>query len=165
MNTTSPAPSPAELWLRARHIDYQRLDYIYHPGGGIADAAAQLGLDPHQIIKSLVFDAGDGRTVMALMHGDRRVSVRKLERASGMRRLMPASPEQALAATGYQPGGICPFGLPEDLPVFVQESLLEPSSIHINGGQRGVVLKIGTGILSETGALPCDIMTVPHPLP
>lgn len=165
MNTESSPLSPAELWLRGQHIDYQRLDYAYHPGGGIPDAAAQLGLDPHRIIKSLVFDAGDGQAVMALMHGDRRVSVRKLERISGMRRLMPASPDRALAATGYQPGGICPFGLPEGLPVFIQKSLLEARSIYINGGQRGVVLKIETRILSEAGALPCDIMAVPQPLP
>ncbi len=164
-NIISDRPSPAELWLHARGYACRRLDYVYHPGGGIPDAAAQLGLDAHVIVKSLVFDAGDDRTVMALMHGDRRVSVRKLERASGMRRLSPCSPEQALAATGYSPGGICPFGLPAGIPVFLQESLLSLERIYINGGRQGVVLEIDPQILPVAGARPCDVMSVSQRLP
>lgn len=152
--------APAEVWLREHGYACQRLDYCYHEGGGIPDASAQLSLSAHLIIKSLVFCSPEGKPVMALMHGDCRVSVRKLERAAAVRRLLPCSPEQALEFTGYTPGGICPFCLPADFPIFLQESLLALPEVCINAGQRGVVVRIMPRILLTIGAHPCDILSL-----
>lgn len=134
--------APALRLLREAGERARELRYAYHEKGGTRDAAAQLGLPEHRIVKSLVFDDGEGGAVMALMHGDERVSPRKLERMAGAARLQPSSPERAEAATGYRPGGICPFGLPSGLPVFAQQTLFAEPELYINAGERGVIAAI-----------------------
>ena len=114
--------------LRNAGISVRRLDYRYTEGGGTGDAARQLGIDEHAVVKSLVFD-----------NGDTRVSLRKLERLSGIRRLYPSSPAAARELTGYLPGGICPFGLISPVPVFLQETLLQMPQLFVNAGRRGVI--------------------------
>ena len=61
------------------------------------EAAAALGCEVGQIVKSLVF-VRDEVPVMVLCAGDRRVDARRLG-------LGPASAEQARAATGFAIGG------------------------------------------------------------
>ncbi len=146
--------SPAEAALLAMGLPFRRMEYEYHERGGTADAACQLGVDEYGIVKSLVFDdalQSPQRGVMALMHGNRRVSVRKLERLCGLPRLAPAAPQSALALSGYEPGGICPFALAAPLPVFVQQSLLDLEKIIINAGRRGIVVEIAPTALLRLG--------------
>ena len=128
--------------------------------GGTKDAARQLGLCEHDIVKSLVFDDGKGgQAVMALMHGDERVSLHKLQRLSGVPHLQPSSPENAERLTGYKPGGICPFGLPSPLPVFAQISLFNLEMLYINAGERGVIAVIRPEALRLSGAVAGDILS------
>ena len=116
-----------------------------------------LGLCEHDIVKSLVFDDGQGgHAVMALMHGDERVSLHKLQRLSGVPHLQPSSPENAERLTGYKPGGICPFGLSSPLPVFAQSSLFERGTLYINAGERGVIAVIRPDALRLAGAVRQD---------
>lgn len=152
--------APAFPALRALGCPAARLEYAFVPGGGTADAARKLGLDEHLVVKSLVFDDGaGGHAVMALMHGDRRVAVRRLERLAGVRRLVPSAPATAQALTGYAPGGICPFGLPAPLPVFAQASLLEQEELYINAGRRGVIAVIRPEALIRLGVATGDFMS------
>lgn len=157
--------APAIRVLRAAGVPVRRLEYHYIERGGTRDAAAQLGLCEHRIIKSLVFD--DGQTppvhaVMALMHGDARVSTRKLERLAGLSRLTPSSPENAERLTGYRPGGICPFALRTPLPVFIQESLFveDTEELYINAGERGVIAAIGPEALRLLEGVTGDFMAI-----
>ena len=138
---------PAALQVLAEAgIAARRLDYDYVERGGTLDAARKLGIDEHAVVKSLVFDNGKSgdelRAVMVLMHGDQRVSMHRLERLSGIRRLVPSSPETALELTGFQPGGICPFGLKTPLPVFMQETLMQLPELFVNAGRRGVIAAV-----------------------
>ena len=88
--------APAIRILEEAGEDVGRLEYRFVERGGTKDAARQLGLCEHDIVKSLVFDDGKGgRAVMALMHGDERVSLHKLQRLSGVPHLQPSSPENA----------------------------------------------------------------------
>lgn len=105
--------APAIRILEEAGEDVGRLEYRFVERGGTKDAARQLGLCEHDIVKSLVFDDGKGgQAVMALMHGDERVSLHKLQRLSGVPHLQPSSPENAERLTGYKPGGICRSGSP-----------------------------------------------------
>ena len=73
--------APAIRILQEAGEDVGRLEYAFTERGGTKDAARQLGLCEHDIVKSLVFDDGQGgHAVMALMHGDERVSLHKLQR-------------------------------------------------------------------------------------
>ena len=62
--------APAIRILEEAGEDVGRLEYRFVERGGTKDAARQLGLCEHDIVKSLVFDDGKGgQAVMALMHG------------------------------------------------------------------------------------------------
>lgn len=157
---TGDTEAPALIFLRAAGVTARRLEYAYHEGGGTGDAAAQLGLPEHHIVKSLVFDDGapsSGRGVMVLMPGDERVSLRKLERLSGIHRLFPSSPADAERLTGYRPGGICPFGLREPLPIYMEEDLLRLDELYINAGLRGVIAAVSPRALRLVNPTPGDL--------
>ena len=86
-----------------------------------ADAAAAIGVEVGQIVKSLVFLV-DGAPVMALVAGDNQLDESKLSAASGGGVVSRADADAVRAATGFPIGGVPPLG--HDLPVFVDETLL-----------------------------------------
>jgi Cys-tRNA(Pro) deacylase len=60
--------------------------------------------------------------------------------------------------TGYQVGGTSPFGLKKPLPVYVERSILELPEIYINGGRRGLLVRIRTADLAAVLAIkPVDV--------
>src|SRR5436190_11212393 len=80
-----------------------------------AEAAAAIGCDIGQIVKSLVFLAGE-EPVVVLCAGDRQVDSARLE-------LRRADAETAREATGFGVGGIPPLGHDRDLRTIVDRSL------------------------------------------
>ena len=95
--------------LKKLNIPYQVVTYD-HREKGARYAAQALGLPLEIVIKSLVFHADDGSFLFALMSGEGSVSEKKLARASGHKRVAPASPHDAERITAYQVGGISPLG-------------------------------------------------------
>ncbi len=85
-------------------------------------AAEQLGVRVGQIAKSLLFIGKDGRYFMVLCPGDRRISSAKLKAATGVKSRMADSAE-ALAATGFGPGAVCPFGVDAAIALYIDRSL------------------------------------------
>lgn len=152
--------APAIRILEEAGEDVGRLEYRFVERGGTKDAARQLGLCEHDIVKSLVFDDGKGgQAVMALMHGDERVSLHKLQRLSG-RAASPAEfAGKRRTADRIQTRGICPFGLPSPLPVFAQISLFNLGMLYINAGERGVIAVIRPEALRLSGAVAGDILS------
>lgn len=88
-----------------------------------ADAAAAIGVEVGQIVKSLVFLV-DGAPVMALVAGDNRLDETKLAAACGGGVVERAGADSVRAATGFPIGGVPPFGHATDIPVYVDEDLL-----------------------------------------
>jgi prolyl-tRNA editing enzyme YbaK/EbsC (Cys-tRNA(Pro) deacylase) len=72
-------------------------------------AAEAVGSQLGQIVKSLVFIADDGRTVLALVAGDRRADPEKIARAVEASSVRIANAEEVRARTGYAIGGVAPF--------------------------------------------------------
>jgi prolyl-tRNA editing enzyme YbaK/EbsC (Cys-tRNA(Pro) deacylase) len=85
-------------------------------------AAQQLGVSVGQIAKSLLLVGKDGRFFMVLCPGDRKLSNAKLKAVTGVKSRM-AGPDEALAATGFGPGGVCPFGIDAGIAVFIDRGL------------------------------------------
>jgi len=82
--------------------------------------------------------------LIVLMHGDRKVSTKNLARQAGRKSIEPCRPEAAPRHTGYQVGGTSPFGTRKPLPVFMERSISVLPAIYINGGRRGLLVKIKT---------------------
>lgn len=98
-----------------------------------ADAAAAVGCDLDQIVKSLVLVC-DGRPVVALVPGDRRGDPAKVARAAGTASARVASPEEVQEATGFEPGAVAPFPLPRVETVLIERTLLEHRIVWVGAG-------------------------------
>ena len=134
--------TPATQLLRAQGVEFTEHPYDYVEHGGSAESARQLGLDEHMVVKTLVMQDQDARPLIVLMHGDRKVSTKNLARQIGAKHVQPCKPEVANRHSGYLVGGTSPFGTKKDMPVFIEESILQLPRIAINGGRRGYLLQL-----------------------
>ena len=126
--------------LREAGIEFTEHPYDYVDGGGTARFAEQTGSDEHAVIKTLVMADDTGRGLLVLMHGDREVSTKALARALGVKSVEPVDPTTALRLTGYQVGGISPFGTRKPLPVCMEASIAALPRLYINAGRRGLLV-------------------------
>ena len=141
--------TPATAWLKRHGVAYSEHVYSYVEHGGTAESARALGLDEHDVVKTLVMEDERAQPLIVLMHGNRTVSTKNLARQSGRKRIEPCTPEVAQRHTGYQVGGTSPFGTRKALPVFVESSVLQRPRIYINGGRRGYLVGLVPDVLVD----------------
>ena len=69
------------------------------------------------------------------------------------------APADAERLTGYRVGGISPFGQKRGVPTAVEASILEIDRVYVNGGQRGLQIRIAPGDLTAAlGATVADLV-------
>jgi Cys-tRNA(Pro) deacylase len=150
--------TPATSLLKARGIAFTEHLYEYIEHGGTEVPALALKVPEHQIVKTLVMEDEAKKPLVVLMHGDRKVSTKNLARQAGRKSVEPCTPEVAQRHTGYQVGGTSPFGMRKPLPVFVERSILELPQIYINGGRRGLLVRIRSADLARVLSVsPVDV--------
>ena len=150
--------TPAVRFLRERRIPFRPVHYPYEEHGGTAHAARCLGVAERAVIKTLILQSDPKHACVVLMHGDREVSTKGLARLLGVKQVAPADPAAAQRLTGYQVGGISPFGQRSRLPVFVEATILDLPAIWINGGKRGFLVELDPRCLPEAlGAVPVTV--------
>jgi Cys-tRNA(Pro) deacylase len=126
------------------------------------DAAAAVGCDVAQIVKSLVFLA-DGRPVVALVSGRDRLDPSRLAATLGAREIARADGDAVRAATGYAIGGVPPFGHAQPLPVLMDRSLLGHDVLWAAAGRPDAVFSLTPGDLEHaSGAVVADLAVVPR---
>ena len=106
-----------------------------------ADAARAVGCDVAQIVKSLVFIAGD-RPVLALVSGRNRVDLDRLARAAGADVARRADGDEAREATGFAIGGVPPFGHARHVTVLVDRDLMAHERLWAAAGLPDAVFAI-----------------------
>jgi prolyl-tRNA editing enzyme YbaK/EbsC (Cys-tRNA(Pro) deacylase) len=103
-----------------------------------ADAAAAIGVEVGQIVKSLIFAVvhadGSDEVVVALVSGSNQLDERKLAAAAGAVKSARVDADRVRAATGYPIGGVPPFGHAESLRVFVDPDLLTYDEVWAAAG-------------------------------
>jgi Cys-tRNA(Pro) deacylase len=134
--------TPATAFLKAQRVAFTEHEYEYVEHGGTAVPAQALGVPEHHIVKTLVMEDEARKPLIVLMHGDRKVSTKNLARQAGRKSIEPCAPEVAQRHTGYQVGGTSPFGTRKALPVFAERSILDLPELYINGGRRGLLVKM-----------------------
>ncbi len=71
----------------------------------------------------------------------------------GVRKASFASAEQTRALTGMMIGGVTPFGLPEDLPLYIDARVMAQESVVIGGGSRSMKIRLAPArLLAIPGA-------------
>lgn len=141
--------TPAVRILRERGVPFTPCLYAYEEHGGAQRAAAELGVPLHSVVKTLVMETDERRTLLILMHGDREVSTKQMVRILGVKRVLPSEPAAAQRQTGYIVGGISPLGTRNPLPVYAEATVLDLPVMYLNGGKRGFLIAITPGDLQE----------------
>ena len=135
--------------LRAAGAEFEPHVYAYVEHGGTDRAAHELGVDEHSTVKTIVMETDAKKPFIVLMHGDREISVKQMARVLGVKSVAPCSPDTATRHTGYLVGGTSPFGTRKPLPVYAEDSLFGLPHIYINGGRRGLLVKIAPDVLDR----------------
>ena len=166
-------PSEATLPARVRRtLDAAGLEaLVFEPGSTPTSvlAAEQIDCAVGQIAKSIVVKSKAGRFAVVVAPGDRRLCSRKLKDLMGAKTRM-ATAEETVAATGYRPGGVCPFDLGaastslefRDTSVHVDRSLAAWERVYPAAGTdaSGVPTSYEQ-LLEVTGGEPCDVTLDP----
>jgi Cys-tRNA(Pro) deacylase len=114
------------------------------PARSLEEAAAALGLEPHDLIKTLVVRRGEDDFLFVLVPGDREISWPKLRALLGVSRISMPEPHVARDVTGYERGTITPFGSSRPWPVVADETIAG-RTISLGGGAHGVALTVDAG--------------------
>lgn len=132
--------------------EYQRGDSLHDFG---VEAAAQLGLDPDQVFKTLLVTA-DGGQAVAIVPVSGKLSLKAVGKALGAKRVEMCDPAVAERVTGYVRGGISPFGQKKRLPMVVDETATLFDTVYVSGGRRGLDIAVApsdlVGLLDATVA-------------
>lgn len=113
----------------------------------VALAAAAHGVTPGQIAKTICLRVGD-ETMLIVASGTARLDNRKFkDRFGGKARMLEA--EQVVAVTSHPVGGVCPFGLPSEIPVYCDVSLKPFDEVVPAAGATNAAVRIRTDRMVE----------------
>ena len=113
----------------------------------VALAADAHGVEPGRIAKTLAFRLGDGRTILLVARGDARIDNRLFKAQFGRGRMLGA--DDVLALTGHPVGGVCPFGLAQPLPIYLDHSLRDFDEILPAAGAIHSAVRLSPQQLAE----------------
>jgi Cys-tRNA(Pro)/Cys-tRNA(Cys) deacylase len=118
------------------------------------EVAALLGVPAGQVYKTLVVLADDGRHLLVMVPGDRELDLRVLARSVGAKSTHMALQREAERLTGLKVGGISPLALLDKrFEVYLDATAADLEELYLNGGQRGINLKLRVSdLLAITGA-------------
>jgi Cys-tRNA(Pro)/Cys-tRNA(Cys) deacylase len=139
--------------LDARHVPYTTFTYpdTIHSA---AEVAELLGVSPEQVFKTLVVIADESRHQLVVTPGDRELDLRLVAMAVGAKSAHMALQRDAERLTGLKVGGISPLALLDKrFEVYVDSPAADLGELYINGGRRGVNLRLRVSdLLAVTSA-------------
>ncbi|OHB66118.1 MAG: aminoacyl-tRNA deacylase [Planctomycetes bacterium RBG_13_60_9] len=130
-------------------IEFEVFPYKYEERGGTRVSARELGVDEHTIVKTLVMETDAKQPLIVLMHGDCEVSTKQLARLLNVKSVSPCDPKVANRHSGYVVGGTSPFGTRHCMPIYCEAGILDLDKIYINGGARGLLVRIDPRDISK----------------
>jgi Cys-tRNA(Pro)/Cys-tRNA(Cys) deacylase len=123
----------------------------------LAEAAVARGVEPADVIKSLVVRRGEDDYLVVLVPGNRTISWPKLRSLLGVSRISLPDAGAALAATGYERGTITPFGMTTAWPVVADERMLG-REVSLGAGAHGVAAIVdAAAMISSLSATVADV--------
>lgn len=123
-------------------------------------AAEALGTEVGQIAKSILLKSKDNQFIMVVAAGDARINNKAIKNLVGSRMRM-AKEEEVLKVTGFNIGGVCPFALKQDIPIYLDESLKRYQVVYAAAGNANTALPITyQELLDITNGRPCNVCQV-----
>lgn len=157
--TGSFTPDHVQAALDALGLDI-RVHVFEQSTATAPEAAAAVGCELGQIIKSLCFVVGE-QPVVVLAAGDRRVDDRKLGALYGVgrKKVKIADPDTTVAVTGYAPGGVSPVGHRTQLPIIIDDTLQRYEMVFAAAGSSNAIFPVPFEMLVQaTGGQVADVV-------
>lgn len=127
--------------------------------GATVDLAAEtIGVNPEFIAKTLAFNVKE-KKVLVVTRGDARVDNKKFKQLFKTKARMINS-EDVESSIGHPVGGVCPFGVKDDVEIFIDESIRDFEYVYPAAGSKNTALKISPSQIEElTNASWVDVCT------
>lgn len=122
-------------------------------------AAAAVGCDNDQIIKTVVFSTPDGRAVIAIANGTGRINRQRLAEVAGVGKVRLADSAFVLERTGYPAGGVSPIAIRDrEALLVIDSSVLQQEVVYGGAGSEHDLLRLTTTDLRRvTGGIEAGI--------
>ncbi|MEE8662290.1 MAG: Cys-tRNA(Pro) deacylase [Acetobacter sp.] len=151
--------TPASTFLEKHGVPFTMHSYDYDGSVGKLGihAAAAVGQPPEKVFKTLMAEV-DGKHVCLVIPVACEASMKKIAAACSGKKAHMMKPADAERITGFQVGGISPFGQRRKIPVLVAEEAGQQEKIFVNGGGRGLQVEVATAdLLRILGASLTDL--------
>ena len=127
------------------------------PVRSLVEAAQARGVEPADVVKTLVVRRGEDDHLFVLVPGERSISWPKLRGLLGVSRLSMPDAETARSVTGYERGTITPFGAIRAWPVVADERV-RGRRITLGGGEHGLAVAVDAdAVLDVLAATVADV--------
>ena len=124
--------------LDKQHITYTTKAYDYDESdlSGV-HAAAELGMNPDEVFKTLVALGNKTGHVVFCIPSDKDLDLKKAAAASGNKSVALIHVKELVGLTGYMRGGCSPIGMKKKFPTYIDASAQTHELIGVSAGQRG----------------------------
>jgi prolyl-tRNA editing enzyme YbaK/EbsC (Cys-tRNA(Pro) deacylase) len=158
-------PIERQVLARVRELGFEHDVIEIDPAlADTAEFCAHYGYAMEESANCIVVASRDEDPVVAacLVLATTRLDVNKrVRKLLGVRKLSFAPAELTMQVTGMMIGGVTPFGLPDDLPLYVDARIMELDRVIVGGGSRSIKLYVQPAALAAVGAEVVDDLALP----
>lgn len=139
-----------EKMLDKAKISYVPFTFPTHTAGDVQQLDTQeAGVDPHLVYKTIVFTGNKTGPVVGVVPLDRRVSLKKIAKVSGNKKVELLPLKDLEKTTGYEHGANTPIGIHEthNYPIYIDEVAQDQPQIIVSAGKVGRSVGIDPTVL------------------
>jgi len=147
--------TPAVHAAQKARIPFRLHEYDHDPGADSYgdEAAAELGVDPDRVFKTLVAAGDDGRLAVAVLPVSARLDLKRFAKVLGAKKAAMAEKKEVERATGCVLGAVSPLGQKKRLQTVIDASAAQHDTVYVSAGKRGLQMGLAPRDLAElTGA-------------
>lgn len=155
--------TPAVNAVKTAGVTFQVMEYDYDPSADAIglQAAAALGLDPAVVYKTLIVQLEPKALACAVIPVAAKLDLKALAAAAGAKKADLADPALAEKTTGFLVGGISPLGQKKALATFIDRSADRLETMVVNGGRRGLQIRLAPADLARLTRATVGAITTP----
>ncbi|MFQ8690418.1 MAG: YbaK/EbsC family protein [Blautia sp.] len=114
-------------YFRQYHME-ERILEMDQSSATVELAAQAVGVEPARIAKTMSFKKGD-ETLLVVTAGDRKIDNSKYKNYFGVKAKM-LTPDEVIEKVGHPVGGVCPFAVPDQVQVYLDESMKRFETVY-----------------------------------
>jgi len=120
-------------YIKEHEIDAELLTFNQSTHS-VADAAAAVGAEPEDFVKSIAMIGPDNQLIVAIVKGEHRASTSRVSKALKIERPRIAQPDEVLEKSGYPVGGTPAFGY--EATFLIDPKVMEKEKVYSGGGSE-----------------------------